>query len=286
MFVFADGKLCSYAGIATHYLDSSSLPDLEARLGELNFKDYATLQDRLRIINDTVEEFATGIPHDQPMQIAGQIRQAIDYVFQPSTGINDIMDALREAQEKAPGPVKEWAKKTEDTIKIRSPTSVKVALRQIRDGKKWDISQTFRHEHHIASKFMEHPDFVEGVSVKLIHKSKEQPKWNPATFDEVSDEEVASFIGTNPTDLELLNTGEGTDYKDYPHSWIGLPREIEVEAKVREGEIKDVEGVIQYFLHIKRHKMGVREKVQEILDRMTYDKGGVLQWSLDGEGEE
>lgn len=257
----------SYAGIATHYIDSSSLPDLEARLAELNFKDHASYEERLSIINDTIEEFTTGIPHDVPMQIAGSIRQAIDYCFQQSFTIKETLEALQEAQDtpNAGEEVRAWATKTKETIEQRSPTSVKVSLRQLRSGGQWNIMDTFRHEYHIASKFMEHPDFVEGVTARLIRKPAEKPNWSPATLDEVTDETVASFFSNAP-ELELLNMGQGAAYQDYPHAWLGLPREAEVERVVRDGQAKSRDGVIKHLMNLKKGKMGVREKVQEILE--------------------
>ena len=51
-----------YAGIATHYIDSSVLGLLTTRLGELVFKDYATLPERLELVNSTISEFTSGLP--------------------------------------------------------------------------------------------------------------------------------------------------------------------------------------------------------------------------------
>ena len=169
-----------WAGVATHYLHSSSLPDLEARLAELQFKDHDPLHQRLKIINDTIEEFATGLPadkHPTDSIIGGDHRVAIDYAFQPLNTIEDILNALQGLAENtggtAPAAVVDWAAKTRATILQRSPTSVQVTIRQLREGKKWNIADTFRKEHLIASRFMEHADFIEGVSSLLINKPKQ-----------------------------------------------------------------------------------------------------------------
>lgn len=53
-----------------------------------------------------------------------------------------------------------------------------------------NIAQTFQNEHNIASKFMEHPDFVEGVSAHLIRKPAQTPEWSKTTFDQVSETEL------------------------------------------------------------------------------------------------
>ncbi|KAF7190206.1 3-hydroxyisobutyryl-CoA hydrolase, mitochondrial [Pseudocercospora fuligena] len=279
------GPSVFYAGIATHYLHSSSLPDLEARLAELQFKDYDTLQQRQRIINSTIEEFATGLPHDQPISapVGGNIRQAIDYVFQPAhqtiEEIFDPLDGLARMQEDSRGypEVPEWAKKTKKTILQRSPTSVKVTLRQLREGKGWSIAETFRKEHAIAARFMEHPDFIEGVTALLVDKPKRTPNWSPDSLDKVSEADVDSFF-TYQTEFDLLGKEAGsseTDYKEYPHAWIGLPTEISVQEKVK-GWSR--EQILDDFIKQTNGKQGVREKVTEILDRKTRDAGGRLQW--------
>lgn len=266
-------------GIATHYIDSSSLPDLEARLAELNFQDSQSMRERLTIINDTIEEFTTGMPHDVPHQISGNIRMAIDYIFQEGFDITQILQELQDASESAstPDEIKKWADKTRKTILQRSPTSVKVTLGQLRRGRKWNIAETFQHEHNIASKFMEHPDFVEGVTARLIAKPAAVPQWSPPTMDEVADVTVDSFF-SEPLELELLNSGEGTAYSDYPHAWIGLPRETEVESVVKSGRVRDAEGIVQHFLTQRNGKTGTREKVEEILLRRTIEENGVLSW--------
>lgn len=275
-----------YAGVATHYLHSSSLPDLEARLAELEFKDYDNLQQRYKIINSTIEEFVTGLPHDQPLSgpVGGNIRQAIDYVFQPAHDVEDILRELKGLEElgsdnPASAEVSPWAAKTRKTILQRSPTSVRVSLKQLREGKKWSIAETFKKEHAIASRFMEHPDFIEGVTALLVDKPKRTPNWSPATLEEVSKGDVDGFF-SHQTDFELLGTeagSNGEDYKAYPHAWIGLPREFEIYNQVRDGMGK--EAIISHFEQQKGGKVGVKEKVEDVLTRKTKDVGGRLQWN-------
>ncbi|KAI5367591.1 putative enoyl-CoA hydratase/isomerase, ClpP/crotonase-like domain superfamily [Septoria linicola] len=264
-----------YAGIATHYLHSSSLPDLEARLAELQFKDYDNLRRRFQSINSTIEEFATGLPHDQPISapVGGNIRAAIDYVFQPAHKIDDILHALKGLSEMSSDQrgypeVNEWAEKTRKTILQRSPTSVKVSLEQLQRGREWSIGETFKREHAIASRFMEHPDFVEGVTALLVDKPKRTPKWSPESLDKVSQTDVNGFF-EHETQFDLLSTDAGStgeDYKEYPHAWIGLPTEIEVQNTVR-GYTR--EQIVEQFLKKTNGKQGVKEKVNEILDRKT-----------------
>lgn len=271
----------SYSGIATHYLHSSSLPDLETRLGELEFNDSATLQERLKIINSTIEEFTTGLPHDQPIAspVGGKIRGSIDYVFQPLNDIDQVLDALEglAVSEDYDAEIREWAAKTKKTIIQRSPTSVRVALQQLRKGHRWSIAETFRREHAMASKFMEHPDFVEGVSSLLIRKPRTTPQWQPSDLSKVADADIDAFFTAEP-ELELLST---EDYKEYPHAWIGLPREKDVESFVNQKGNTTKDETIEHFVTATGGKLGAREKVEEILKRKADEENGRVRWNRD-----
>lgn len=269
-----------YAGIATHYIDSSSLPDLEARLAELNFHDQHNYEERCRIIDSTIEEFTTGLPHDVPNLLSGNVRLAIDYCFQDAFDMERILESLKWSEsDNAPDDIREWASKTRTTIMQRSPTSVMVALAQYRRGATWNIAETFKYEHRIASKFMEHPDFVEGVSAKLIEKPARTPNWKPATLDQVSKEDVKKFFERSGKPLTLLKDDPEAAYMQYPHSWTGLPKESEVEAVIKKDSGLDYEGVVKLFTEKFNNKMGVKEKVEEILRRQTREgENGSLHW--------
>ncbi|KAH4185277.1 3-hydroxyisobutyryl-CoA hydrolase [Parastagonospora nodorum] len=253
-----------YHGIATHYIHSSTLQQLESRLAELQFPDYMPLEDRFKIINATIEEYSTGLPADRP-HISGELRKTIDKVFnsdQPS--IQAILTSLEEIRDGAPSSdLSKWAKKTIETINTRSPISVAVTLQQMHIGRQWSIAQTFQKEYEIASHFMAHPDFVEGVTARLIERRKERPNWKPNTLADVKRREVDAFFAA-PRDGSKLPLISEVDYKEYPHAWIGLPREEEI---LREAGGKTAEDVVQILLERYEGKQGVREKIAEVLAR-------------------
>lgn len=271
----------SYHGIATHYLHSSSLPDLEHRLAELTIPDYASFKDRLNVINATISEFTTGLPHDQPIALAGNIRNAIDRCFQPNN-LEGIIEALeKEKVQESDGPKREsaWATKTLKTIKERSPTSLKVTVRQLELGQGWDISSAFQREYEIASSFMEHPDFVEGVSAKLLSKPPRVPTWQPASFEEVSSDNVDHMLRPSQGNqrLQLLNPSPTLRYTQYPHSWLGLPKEEQIQEYVQGGD-RSIQDVLGHFMSISEKKLGVTEVVGEILARKTRADGEFVRW--------
>ena len=207
-----DGVQVLYAGIANHYLHSSVLSNLTQRLSELVFPDHVGLNERLDIVHKTIEEFSLDLPsrQEEPRLLTRKLRAAINRCFRFNT-IEEILQSLEDEVDQ-----REWAQKTLETLSTRSPTSLKVTLRQLRVGKTWSIAETFQREYEIAANFMRHPDFVEGVKARLISKPPRQAQWQPATLEEVSQEAVDAFftIPEGENRLPLLSEG---DYDSFPH---------------------------------------------------------------------
>jgi 3-hydroxyisobutyryl-CoA hydrolase len=278
------GVQAFYAGIATHYLDSSVLSSLTTRLSELTFRDYAPLQDRLNLINSTIAEFASSLPSPDSYEnkdgdLRGGLRSAVDRCFSYNT-MEEILDALKAEQESPRrDAMKQWAEKTRQTILARSPTSLKVTLRQLRAGRDWTIGQTFINEHTIASRFMGHPDFVEGVTARLI-KPLREPKWNPSKLADVKTSDVDAFFlpkeGVEKLALLPPFPGKGMeDYKEYPHARLALPRETDILQAQQELSRTSQGGESALMQHILRKwngKEGVDVKVGDFLARQQSRK--------------
>ncbi|KAK4155466.1 ClpP/crotonase-like domain-containing protein [Chaetomidium leptoderma] len=253
-----------YAGIATHYLHSTSLPRLESRLAELRFHDYDEMDTRLAAINATIEEFTTGLPHDEPILLAGELRRAIDRCFS-----HDSVDQILRALEAEKGATRKWAEETLATLHKRSPTAVHVTLRQMRIGAKWNIHDTFVREHAVASKFMASHDFTEGVSALLMEKRP--AAWQPASLEDITPEQSPKLtedffiVSKDEPKLKLLTDA---NYDEYPYPQMGVPTEHDVEKKVMLGKLTRAQ-VVDAFVTERNQKQGVREVVDEILARKT-----------------
>jgi 3-hydroxyisobutyryl-CoA hydrolase len=165
--------------------------------------------------------------------------------------------------------IRSWAEKTIKTMRERSPIAVAVTLQQMRLGGNWSIGQTFQAEHDIATAFMAHPDFVEGVTARLIERKKERPNWEPKQLEDVTDDLVRSFFKKGlGGELALLESGPGSDYREYPFKGLGLPTEREILDVLGNGEGRKMkEEVVQHFLKERGGKVGVREKVEEVVER-------------------
>ena len=267
-----------YAGVATHYIHSSSLSSLTARLAEIEFKDYEDIHSRLATIADTLAEYDTGLPHDEPMLLAGELRKAIDRCFGYSE-VEAIIRALENEENNTARPqqVRDWATRTLQTLSERSPTSLKVTLKQMELGRRWTISEAFKREYHIAGKFMSRPDFASGVSARLIHKPPIKPTWDPASLDTVTRKDVDAFFDHGGELAMKLRNEKERDYLEYPFR-MGLVREEDIEEAVRQGGWT-YEKIMVKFLDESGRRTGTKEKVEEVVMRKCdRDHKGILRW--------
>ena len=242
------------AGLATHYLHSSALADAEARLAELRFADGASLAARCAVVDATLEEFVSGLPAGAAAAnpLAGATRAAIDRCFAHDTVEPILAALLREDTE--------WAASTKAAIEARSPTSVRVALRQVRLGRGWDIATAFQREHLLALKFMAHPDFVAGVRATLT-KGAPPAQWAPATLADTPESVVDEFFAIEEGGWRLPLLRQGAEpYMQYPHAHFGLPAEQRIKEAVQ-SQLLTERDVVELFVDRAHGKMGVREKV-------------------------
>jgi len=164
-----------YAGIADAFVPADRHEALLARLVEGEAVDAAIAAE-------------TEATNDAPL---AELRGQIDAAF----GAESV-DAILQRLDADGG---EWPKKTAETIRSKSPLSTRVAFDQIRAGAELDFEDCMSLEFRLTNRFMAAPDFYEGVRAVVIDKDQ-APKWQPASLDAVTDEQVAGYfasLGTN-----------------------------------------------------------------------------------------
>ncbi len=103
-----------------------------------------------------------------------------------------------------------WGQETASLLRERSPTSLKLTFRQIREGRSLDFDSCMRMEYRLTNRLLAGHDFYEGVRVTLIDKG-DRPNWQPPTLEAVSDAAIAPFFVTLG-DQELVVSGQfGTE---------------------------------------------------------------------------
>ncbi|MET3790137.1 enoyl-CoA hydratase/isomerase family protein [Aquamicrobium terrae] len=100
--------------------------------------------------------------------------------------------ALASLKEEA-GAGDAFASKTLATILSRSPTSLKVAWREIRRGADLSMDDCMRMEFRVLNRMLDGHDFYEGIRAVLVDKGS-TPVWNPPTLDGVSDAAAEAYF--------------------------------------------------------------------------------------------
>ncbi len=102
------------------------------------------------------------------------------------------------------GPDGDWAKATAAEISSKSPTSVAIALHQVRIGGSLSFEECMRTEFRIVSHILAGNDFYEGVRSVLIDRDN-APRWAPARFADLDRAAIEAHFTTVPPggDLEV-----------------------------------------------------------------------------------
>lgn len=170
-----DGAECVALGLATHYIASAKLEAVKAAIAAAPERIEAVLAEH----NDT--------PPDARI-LAN--RGEIDRLFRGER-VEDIIAALE-----ADGG--DWAQKELDTLRSKSPESMKVSLRLVREGaRETDFADEMRKEYAIASRVSGRPDFIEGVRALIVDKDN-APKWSPTRLEDVSDATLDEIFAPMP----------------------------------------------------------------------------------------
>lgn len=94
-----------------------------------------------------------------------------------------------------------WAKETAVEVRKKSPTSLKLAFKQMQVGKDLSLAEALKLEFRLASHLVSTHDFREGIDARIAGKGR-APQWQPATLEEVDDQEIERWF-TTPVEGEL-----------------------------------------------------------------------------------
>jgi len=173
-----------YCGFATHFVPRERVRELVEALGNMGWR---VGEEHVQI--DGALAAVTGDPGTPPPLAAH--RAAIDRCFAPES-VEAVLDALALEAESG-GADGEWAMQTRAALLTKSPTSLKVTLRQLTLGEGYDIEAALALEYRLTQHFMAGHDFYEGVRAALIDKDQ-CPRWHPATLAEVTDSMVDGYF--------------------------------------------------------------------------------------------
>ncbi|OXB55169.1 hypothetical protein ASZ78_009176 [Callipepla squamata] len=202
------------AGIATHFVESAKLPDLEKDLIALKSPSKENIAALLNSYHmqtkiDQEKEFVL----DEHMEMINRYSEisSILLVRKPEGKSRNIVsqisvfsaNSMEEIVRKLKQDGSPFAMKQLETLNKMSPTSLKLTLRQVREGASLSLQDVFTMEYRLSQACMKGHDFYEGVRAVLIDKDQ-SPRWKPAALEEVSDEFVDNcFKPLGSDDLKL-----------------------------------------------------------------------------------
>lgn len=292
-------------GFATHYIPARRIPTLLERLAALEHP-HPTVIDR------AIEELSLEHQSDERLTstLTGKIRSALDYAFRHDT-VEKILEDLKSFLNHGDESVRDWAKNTLAMLELRSPTSLKVALKAIRKGRDLTLLEALNMELKIATAYCvslvgNHfldggltgdvqndvvPDFITGVRAVLLEKIEGRPQWSPSNVEEVTDEIVSRFFDSNSPYLASApqitvpeHLKSGPSFHLMKHA---LPMEEDIGVVVRGAQSTGgttgitLDELVARFEQVHQGKLGVREKVVEVAQRRcdtVKNAGSGLVW--------
>jgi len=163
-----------HAGIATHYTESVSLEPLIERL----------------IAGEDVEAVLAAFHSDPGPAPIDAVHAAIDRLFVAETVEGILADLDADGGD--------FAEAQAAVIRTKSPTSLKLTLRQLLEGAGLEFEENMRMEFRIGQFVLKGADFYEGVRAVIVDKDQ-APKWNPPSLAEVTEETIAAAFAPLPT---------------------------------------------------------------------------------------
>lgn len=160
--------------------------------------DYKIQSDNLPIVLKSLAETPyRGKGHDTVSHILNKYHQSAQLspltAYYPFINQHFLKHSVEEILGALEAQTSPWHKETAATLVKKSPTSLKVTLRQLHEGLKRDFDQCMQLEYHLMCHFIQSHDFFEGIRAILIEKTQ-NPEWQPAELHKISKAEVEAFF--------------------------------------------------------------------------------------------
>lgn len=173
-----------YSGIGTHFVPSAKISELVDALASSDLADGRAAVERV------IRQFAG----DAGLAPLSEHRGAIDRCFSKPS-IEAIISAL-EAEGGA------WSADILKNLAAKSPTSLKLTYRQLREGRLLDFEAAMTLEYRLCQYCMDGHDFFEGVRAVIIAKDN-APNWMPRSLGEVAAREIDRAFVPRADDLRF-----------------------------------------------------------------------------------
>lgn len=134
-------------------------------------------------VTEVIKQFS--VPTSESMLL--NHKNETEYYFSKNS-VEEIINALSTSNI-------EWCNKIANTLKEKSPMSLKVTLQELIRGQQIDFDACMDMEYIIMLQFLKSPDFFEGVRAALVDKDR-MPRWRPAKLEDISAEDVVKYFSS------------------------------------------------------------------------------------------
>lgn len=167
---------CLDIGVGTHGLDAA------ARVGDV-------VQAIAAMADDDVEAALAPFLGEPPAGTVLEARETIARCFgQPDA--QAIVQALETERS-------DWAERTAAGLARKSPTSVRITLRQLGEARTATFEDELVTEYRMSQACLAGHDFMEGIRAALVDRDR-KPQWLPDRLDDVTDQLVARHFTEPP----------------------------------------------------------------------------------------
>lgn len=192
-----------YVSLGTHYVPSGNLTMLKEAILELSFSD------------DPHKDIGTLLSkHNKEPDSESQLKFLLPYIVTTFGGkktVIEIYEELRRHKESADSAVAEWASDALQGLGKGAPFSLCLTNKHFSEvsaahgdaaNELSRLNGVMKAENRIAIRSALRADFAEGVRAVLVDKDQ-NPKWNPATLEDVDMAEIGSMFAPLPAEVEL-----------------------------------------------------------------------------------
>ncbi|KAK8941953.1 hypothetical protein KSP40_PGU010308 [Platanthera guangdongensis] len=192
-----------YVGLGTHYVPSGNLASLRETLQSYKFSEDAHLNVQTILSQYIMEP-------DSDAQLKLLLPHIVSSFGREKT-VSETVKELKQQKLNADAQVAEWARDALQGLGKGAPFSLCLTKRHFSKvtsahGNDEDqlskLHGVMKIEYRIALRSSLRTDFIEGVRAVLVDKDQ-NPKWNPATLEDVDLNEVEAAFEPLPAQIEL-----------------------------------------------------------------------------------
>lgn len=174
---------CVALNLAQHKIEVTKQQDLLSAIADTAFTNDANTS-----VTNVINDFSIACEHSQLFS-----EQAVIADCFGKDNLETIIASLQTSEATI-------CQQALESLKKKSPTSLKVTLRALQIGANLNFDECMRQEYRLVNHFLQHHDFIEGIRALIIDKDQ-KPQWQPASLEEVSENSVEKYFSPLTTEL-------------------------------------------------------------------------------------